>query len=217
MLRKNQRPSSSTSWQEQQLKRVNQSLRKLNREARRELRRIKNTGLTHTQYREGGNLFGTIATRMIGALQFHHEILKAQQEPQLFRLNVRFVTPCVHMSTAPKVRQHTGHGDDEAECEALKLEPSHQAEIMSLLELINSIEGPVSRRSRLRGAPLNAFFRGLNRFRLAALEQREHLLATSPRPKLRFELQVADGPDICTDCLKSKEIDVTMEGHDRQV
>ena len=195
MLRKNQRSLRLTSWQVQQLKPVSHTLRKLNREARHELRRIKYTDLTCTRYREAGELFGTIATRMIGALRFHHEILQAEQEPLRFRLEVRFVTPCVHRSES---RQLTGHGDDEAEREALKLAPAHQAEIMSLLELTNSIEGPVSRRSSLRGAHLNVFFRGLNRFRLALLQQ--HLLATSPQPKLLFELQVADGPDICTDC-----------------
>ena len=214
MLRKNQRSLRLTSWQMQQLKPVSRTLRKLNREARHELRRIKYTDLTSTRYREAGELFGTIATRMIGALRFHHEILKAEQEPQLFRLKLHFVTPCVHRSER---RQLTGHGDDEAEREALKLEPAHQAEIMSLLELTNSIEDPVSRRSTLRGAPRNVFFRGLDRFRLALLRQRQHLLATSPQPKRLFELQVADGPDICADCLKSKEIDGTMEGHDRQV
>jgi hypothetical protein len=214
MLRKNQRPSSLTSWQVQQLKRISHSLRKLNCTARRELRRIRYTDLTHTQYREAGDLFGTIATRMISALVFHREVLKAEQERLLFQLEVRFVTPCVHRSES---RQLTGHGDDEAEREALKLEPAHQAEIISLLELTNSIEDLVSRRSMLRGVPLNAFFRGINRFRLAVLQQRQHLLATSPQQKLLFELQVADHPDICTDCLKSKEIDVTMEGHDRQV
>src|SRR6266852_1685723 len=207
MLRKNQRSLSFTSWQMQQLKPVSHTLRKLNREARHELRRIRYTDLTSTRYREAGELFGTIATRMIGALRFHHEILKADQEPPRFQLQVHFVEPCVHRY---KGSQLTGPGDDEVEREALKLEPAHQAEIMSLLELTNSIEGPVSRRSTLRGAPLNAFFRGLNRFRLALLQQRQHLLATSPQPKLLFDLQVADGPDICPDCLKSTEIDVTM-------
>ena len=214
MLRKNLRPLRLTSWQMQQLKPVSRTLRKLNREARHELRRIKYTDLTSTRYREAGELFGTIATRMIGALRFHHEILKAEQEPLRFQLEVHFVEPCVHRYEGSQL---TGPGLDEVEREALKLEPAHQAEIMSLLELTNSIEGPVSRRSALRGAPRNVFFRGLDRFRLALLRQRQHLLATSPQPKRPFELQVSDVFDICPDCLKSKEIGVTMEGNDRQV
>ena len=113
MLRKNQRPSRLTSWQVQQLKRVKRTLRKLNREARRELRRIKYTDLSRTQCRDAGDMFGTIATRMIGALRFQHEILKAEQERKPLRLMVRFVTPCVHHVHRSESRQLTGHDDDE--------------------------------------------------------------------------------------------------------
>src|SRR6266404_5227522 len=157
MLRKNHKPHSFTSWQVQQLKRITHSLRKLNRDARRELRRIRYTGLTRTQYREAGELLGTMATRLISALRFNDEILKAEPEPQTLRLMVRFVTPCVHNVHRSESRQLTGHDDDEAEREALKQNPAHQAEIESLLELTNSIEYLVSRRTLLRGAPLNAF------------------------------------------------------------
>ena len=214
MLRKNQRSLRLTSWQVQQLKPVSHTLRKLNREARHTLRRIKYTDLTRTRYREAGELFGTIATRMIGALRLRHEILRAEQEPLRFQVEVQFVEPCVHVSES---RPLTGHGDDEAKREALKLEPAHQAEIMSLLELTNSIEDLVSRRSMLRGVPPNEFFRGIHRFRLALVQQRQHLLATSPQPKLLFDVQFADGPEICPDCLNAKQIDDTMEGHERQV
>ena len=99
MQRRNQRPFSLTTWQVQQLKPIGHSLRKLNRDALRELRRIRYTDLTRTQCREAGNFFGTIATRMIGALRSYQEILKAEQEPQRFRLNVHFVTPCIHNVT----------------------------------------------------------------------------------------------------------------------
>ena len=68
----------------------------------------------------------------------------------------------------------------------------------------------MARRSTLRGVLLNAFFRGINRFRSAVLQQQQYLLAAAPH-LIPFELQVADGPDICTDCLK-EGIDVTMEG-----
>ena len=104
---------------------------------------------------------------MIGALRFRHEILKAEQEQQPIRLNVRFVTPCVHNVHRSESRQLTGHDDDEAEREALRQDPAHQAEIESLLELTNSIEDRVSRRSMLRGAPLNEFFRGDQSFEVS--------------------------------------------------
>jgi len=215
MPRKNQGPFKFTDSQVQQLKRTNKNLRKLNRAARRELRRVGHMELTRTQYREAGDLLGTIATRMIGELRFHHAIVKAGPEQQPLRIVVSFVTPCVHR---PESRQLTGHDDDdEAESEAVKQDAAQQAEIESLLELTNSIEDLVSRRSMLRGVPLNAFFRGINRFRSAVLEQQQHLLATAPQLTPPFELQVDERPDVCPDCLQSKEIDVTMEGHERQV
>jgi hypothetical protein len=203
MLRKNHRPFSLTNWQGQQLKRISHSLRELNRAARRELRRIRYTGLTRTQYREVSDSVGTIATRMSSALRFHDEILKAEQEQEPLRIMVHFVTPCVHHFHHSESRQLTGNADDEAECEALK-RAAHQAEIEPLLELTNSIEDLVSRRSMLRGAPLNAFFRAINRLKLAVLQQQQHLLATAPQLIPLFELHVADGPDICTDCLASE-------------
>lgn len=215
MLRKNHRPLSLTSRQVQQLNRISHSLRELNRAARRKLRCIRYTDLTRTQYREAGDLFGTIATRMIGALRLCEGILKAEQEQETIRLEVHFVTPCVHNVHRSESQQLTGHDDDGAEREALRQDPAHQVEIESLLELTNSIEDLVSRRSMLRGGPPDAFFRAINRLRLAVLQQQEHLLAMAPQLIPLVEIKVADGPDICTDC--AKEIDATMEGHDRQV
>lgn len=149
---------------------------------------------------------------MISALRFRDEILKAKQPQQQFRLNVRFVTPCVHHVHRYESRQLAGQDDDEAQREALTLHPAHQAEVASLLELTNSIEEHVSRRSMLPGAPLNGFFRGINGLRLAVLQQRRYLLAIAPQLMPLFELHVADGPDICTECLKSNEIGAMMEG-----
>jgi hypothetical protein len=217
MLRKNQRPLSLSSRQVQQLKQINRVLRKLNSDARRELRRIAYKDLTPARYREAGQLFGTIASRMICPLRFHHEVLKAKPEPQTHRLMVRFITPCVHSLKRSEGRPLKRHDDNETERQGMKQDPAHQAEIESLLELTNSIEDRASRRAMLRGVPLNAFFRGINRFRSAVLQQQLYLLAIAPRPIPLVELQVADGPDICTYCLKSNEIDVAMEGHDRQV
>ena len=217
MLRKNQRPISLSSWQVRQLKRISHALRKLNRNARCELRRIGYTDLTRTQYREAGDLFGTIARRMISPLRFHYEVLKAEPEPQTHRLMLRFVTPCVHNVKRSESRQITRLDDNETERQGMRHDPAHQAEIEALLELTNSIEDRVSKRAMLRGVPLNAFFLGINRFRSAVLEQQQYLLAIAPQSIPLVELQVADGPDICIDCLKSNEIDVTMEGHDRQV
>jgi hypothetical protein len=48
----------------------------------------------------------------------------------------------------------------------------------------------------LRGASLKEFFGGINRLRLAVLQQQQYLLATAPH-LLQFELHVTDGPEIC--------------------
>jgi hypothetical protein len=153
---------------------------------------------------------GTIATRMISALRFRDEILKAEQPQEPFCLDVHFVEPCAHHVYDSQSRQPARH-DDEAEREALTLHPAHQAEIASLLESTNSIEERVSRRPMLRGSSSNKFFGGINRLRLAVLRQQQYLLATAPQQML-FELHIADSPEICPDCLKAKEIDGTMEG-----
>jgi hypothetical protein len=192
MQRKNRGPFKFTDSQVQQLKRTNQNLRKLNCSARRELRRIGRTDLTRTQYREAGDLLGTIAKRMIGELRFHHAIVEAEPEQQPLRIVVRFVTPCVDGSES---RQITRHDDDETKREALKQDPAHRAEIESLLELTNSIEDLVSRRSMLRGMPLNEFFLRINRFRLAVFEQQQHLLATVPQLMPQVEIQFEDDAD----------------------
>jgi hypothetical protein len=192
MQRKNRGPFKFTDSQVQQLKRTNKNLRKLNRAARRELRRVGHMELTRTQYREAGDLLGTIAKRMIGELRFHHAIVEAEPEQQPLRIVVRFVTPCVDGSES---RQITRHDDDETKREALKQDPAHRAEIESLLELTNSIEDLVSRRSMLRGMPLNEFFLRINRFRLAVFEQQQHLLATVPQLMPQVEIQFEDDAD----------------------
>jgi hypothetical protein len=85
------------------------------------------------------------------------------------------------------------------------MHPAHQAEIASLLELTTSIEERVSRRSILRGASPNEFFRGINRLRLAVLQQQQYLLATAPPLESLCDLQFTYSPEPCADCLKSKE------------
>ena len=73
----------------------------------------------------------------------------------------------------------------------------------------------------LRGVPINEFFRGINRFRFAVLQQQQHLLATAPQLEPQFELDIQfknpDDSNICPDCHKSREIDSRDGGHNRQV
>ena len=64
----------------------------------------------------------------------------------------------------------------------------------------------------LRGTSLNEFFGGINRLRLAVLQQQQYLLATAPQLEPLFDLQIAYSPEPCADCLKSKEFGGMMEG-----
>jgi hypothetical protein len=167
MLRKNQRPFTFTDRQKQQLKGISHDLRKFNRIARGQLRRIGHLNLTPRQYCEAGEFLGIVATRMTSALRFRKAILRAGRQQQPLRIVMHFDTLCDHCSESGQV---TGHDDDdETTREALKQDPAHLSEVDSLLELTSRIEELVSTRSALRGPPLGAFFRRVSRFRLAVL------------------------------------------------
>jgi hypothetical protein len=218
MLRTNQRPFYFTDTQVQQLKRTNDTVRKLNRIARGELRRIGQLGVTPRQHREAGESLGTIATRMTSVLQFRQGILTAGRQQQPLRIVVRVGMLCHHCSERGQLPVRD---DDETTREALKQDPAHQSEITSLLELTSRIEELVSTRSTLRGAPLNAFFRQVSRFRRAVLKQQRDFQATALRQTTEIEIEVQDedqiGLDICDECHKPMEIEGTTGDYERQV
>jgi len=133
MIRKNERQFNFTDWQVQQLRRNNYSLRNLNRAALGRLRRIGYTALTDTEYREAGDSFATIATRMMSALRVRRQILIAGREQTPLRIQVTIGAMCEPCS---KNRIPTKPDDNEsASREALEQDPAHQSEIESLLEL----------------------------------------------------------------------------------
>jgi hypothetical protein len=80
MIRKNQRPVYFTDSQEQQLRRNNYSLRKLNRVAFGALRRIRSTALSNTEYRDAGGSFVGMANQMKSALRVRRELIAAGRE-----------------------------------------------------------------------------------------------------------------------------------------
>jgi len=213
MLRKNQKPFYFTEEQEKQLETNNLGLRKLNRIAREELRRIGHIGITPRQYREAGESLGMLATRMNSALRFRQEIPRAGRQQQPDRVVIHFSTLC----DCPESRRLREHKEDKNACEALKPDLAHLAEIDALLALTSRIEELVSYRSTLRGSQLNAFFRQISRFGLAVLKQQQHLQAAVPQQELQIEFQDEDpnGLNICPHCHQSTDIADTMEGYDR--
>jgi hypothetical protein len=159
-----------------------------------------------------------VATRMTSALRFRQEILTAGRQQQPLRIVLRFGMQCRNCSER---EQLPVHDDDETTREALKQDPAHQTEITSLLELTSRIEELVSTRSTLRGAPLNAFFRQVSRFRRAVLKQQRDFQATALRQTTEIEIEHQDedpnGLDICDECHKPMEIDGTTGDYERQV
>jgi hypothetical protein len=204
MLRKNQRPFLFTEVQLQQLKRTEDSLRKLNRDALRALRRIGFTDLTNRKYSEAGQSLRIVATQIISALQFREEILIAGREQQPQTIEVRIGRRC---ATCFKNRRLREPADEESDSsKALKQDPGHQTEIDSLLELAYQTEGRVSERCKSGGAIPHAFIGGISRLRSALLRQSRHLRDIAPRQTT--EIEVLSLPrDVCMYCHKRTKND----------
>jgi hypothetical protein len=177
MIRKNQRPLYFTDSQEQQLRRNNYSLRKLNRAALGALRRIRSTALTNAEYRDAGDSFVRMANQMMSALRVRRELIAAGRErlPESFEL--LFGGIC---DACSKNKLRTKPDDHEADSrKALEQDPAHQAEIESLLELVLRIEARVSVRCESGHAPPRAFFSGIGRLISAVLRQQKDLRETA--------------------------------------
>ena len=198
MLRKNQRQFLFTEFQLRQLKRAKDRLLKLNRAASCELRRIRFRHLSNTQCREAGEVFRTIATQMVSALQLRHEVLIAGREQQLQLIVVVFHRRCV--SCAEKRRPSNADDEESGSREALEPDPGYQTEIDSLLELVCQTEERVSECQRSRGAPPRAFFEGISRLTSALLRQQRHLRDIAARQTPEIEVQ--HGSAGCINCRK---------------
>jgi hypothetical protein len=210
MLRKNQRPLYCTDSQEQQLKQIDCTLRKLNHAGRIELRRIGHLYLTPRQYGEAGESLEIGAMRMSSALRFRHEILNAGRQQQSRLIVLDFGRLCDRCSDN---RLLTAPDNTEETNEALNQDSAQEADVDSLLESTRQIEEFMTTHSTLSGAALRAFFRHLNHFGLAALKQLRDLRARSKSQTPKIELKYRDPDDhICTGCRQSLEIDGTTEG-----
>jgi hypothetical protein len=208
MLRKDQRPFCFTDSQVQELNRINYKLRKLNRSAHDQLRWLGRPSLTTGQYREASESLGNIATQMTSALRFRRQILRTGREQQPSVFVVRYVPSCDHLPSNPTLTELDDSGTPR---KAMKPDPAHQTELKSLLEFTSRIEDLVFTRSTVRGATLNAFFRGISRLRLAVLIQQEALEALADEQPFKVEFE-DEGPNGCPDCAKSLSID-GMDGH----
>ena len=212
MKTQNPGPFNLTDGQEWRLKRIIHNLRKLNRAANRELRRIVGTDLIHTQRSKAGDILRIIAIQMISALRVRQGILIAGRRHQPTLIVLGFGLRCARCSK----NKHARPDDDElATCEALKLDPAHEKEIDSLLELARRTEEWVSARCESRGMRSIRLFRGISGLTSAILRQQRDLLNTAFKqtPEIKIEFDDSGGPDICMDCHRPMEADDTMDGH----
>jgi hypothetical protein len=196
MIRKNQRPLYFTDSQLQQLRRNTDSLRKLNRVALGALRRVGSV-VTDLEYRDAGDSFSMVASRMGTLLRVRRELLAAGREQLPQRIEVIFGGKCDACWENGPFRKLDDPAADPRE--ALEPDPAHLSETEALLDLAMRTEERVSVRRESRRAPLRAFFLGISRLTWAVLRQQRELREAAF--KHVPEIKVAYSAN-CSDCHK---------------
>jgi hypothetical protein len=186
MLRKNQRPFIFSVGHVQQLRRNTHSLREVNRAALRELRRIGDTDLTHTQYREASESVGISASRMILLLRYRQEILATgrEQGPQL----IQVIIGSSDCKKCAEIRRLEAGCNEPVSEETLKNDPGYQKEIESLLELGFRTERRVFARHKLGRAVPSMFFTKASSLISAVIRQQQQLRDMTIRQEPRIEV-----------------------------
>jgi hypothetical protein len=200
MLSKNQRPVYFTDGQLQQLRRNTDSLRKLNRVALGALRRIGYTVVTDSEYRDAGDSFSMVASRMGTLLRVRRELLAAGREQLPQRIEVIFGGKCDACWENGPFRKLDDPAADPRE--ALEPDPAHLSETEALLDLAMRTEGRVSVRRESRRAPLRAFFLGISRLTWAVLRQQRELREAAFKHVPETKVARSDN---CADCHKPME------------
>src|SRR5438132_1081013 len=164
-----------------------QQLQKL-RGTHRRLRRLNRTVLMHLrqiwphfrdqQYRDAGRLLGLEAIRINSLLQLCQQIIESDsRQPEAIILTVSYVCPtCVKKEPLEVPESQSADLP-----EALEADPAWQAEVDWALELVCRTEERVFARCLSRGALPGGFFSALDRLRKALLQQKFHLLQTTPQ------------------------------------
>jgi hypothetical protein len=169
LLRKN--PGCFTVWQLRQLERIDFRLGKLHREAHGILQRAKDLHLTIRQWREIGELLGTVATRLTFALRCREEILSAGRRQKYKKIIVRLGTYEYPNDEPPKPHED----DNEIKDEEDEKNFESQNRVQALLELASLIEDFISEHPTLRGVVLGVIFRQINRLKVALLKHLKDL------------------------------------------
>src|SRR2546423_1737095 len=173
MLRKEDRPFFFTEPQKALLRNRNIALQRLNRKARRELRRIGWFTLTHKQYREAGLILRQLATRMKSVVRFREEILDFGREQQPTRTQLVIAIVCGDCPiTGDEPRDPLTDSDQIPE-----INSTHLPELESLVEFTQKMGDRLWSRLRI---PPDVFVSGLKRLTDALLKQRRHLRNIGP-------------------------------------
>lgn len=197
MLSKKDRPFFFTDQQMEQLKSTNGTLLRLNRDVRRELRRIGRSNISDKKYRVAGLLLGNLAMRMISVVQLREDVLDSgrAQEPAGVDLVIDVV--CIDCVISGKDRQETSRNSDQVP----EADPAHLPELESLIETAQKIGDQAWSRPRILP---NACITGLKRLTNALRKQRRHLHDIAPAPpSMKVELILKF--ETCSVCHKPME------------
>ena len=196
---------SVTEQQSQQLKGIQNRLRRLNRAALARLRRMR-PSLSDKQCREVGKWLGMAATQMNFMVGYREQIIEAlAEQKRLFILNVEFVCNCPKDKQVAEPDQSQPVEEQPGLPEALKCTPLWQEEIDRVLELAHCIEQRALERGLSRGTLSETFLSGLHCLVRALLRQKRHLLEPIPESSnFEFKLNLGDGPE-CNECNPAME------------
>ncbi|PYV80400.1 MAG: hypothetical protein DMG96_00755 [Acidobacteria bacterium] len=160
----------------QKLRGTHRRLRRLNRTVLMHLRQLR-PHFSDQQYRDAGRLLGLEASRINSLLQLCQQIIESDsRQPEAIILTVSFVCPTCVRNEPPEVSESQPANLPEA----LEADPAWQAEIDWALELVCRTEERGFARCLSRGTLPGGFFSALNRLRKALLQQKSHLLRTTP-------------------------------------
>ena len=203
MLAKSNKPYFFADSQVQQLNRTTRRLRKLNRDAQRELQRLNNLGLTNTKYRAAGKSFEILALQMISLLRFRETILNSAREQRVdeFVLRIGFICHECRLNEIQCARPPISPSPDRS-LEVLKQDPAHQGEVEMLLLLAQKIGERLSARNMLT-TTRRVVMTGLKRLTDALLKQWRHLKETLNTPEARIEVRMEG--DACYVCKEPNE------------
>ena len=173
----------------QQLRATRRRLRRLNRTVLMHLRRI-GPHFSDKQYRGAGKLLGVEASQMNSLLGFRQQIIESGRgrKPEAMVVTIEWVC-----GTCPENRPLGVPESQPASLpEVLEPDPAWQSEIDWALELAHRTEERVFARCLSRGTLPGGFFSALNRLRKALLQQKFHLLQTTPEEAMDFELRLSE-------------------------